>query len=219
MPARSGIVPLMDHISGLQILGYAASILIATSLLMRSIVRLRLFNMAGSATMAIYGVLIGAYPVAVLSFLSTTINLVQLARLRRRREIFRTIEIRGDSPYLDHFLTMQAADIARFFPRFHFERGRESEGGLVALVLRDLVPAGLLLGTIRGERLDVHLDYVVPQFRDLKVGRFLFQDEVDFFRSRGVREIVSAADTEQHAKYLERIGFTRTREGTYRLVV
>lgn len=209
----------MDHFSGLQLLGYAASLLIATSLLMRSIVRLRLINMAGAATFAVYGFLIGAYPVAVLNLMTTTINIVQLVRLQRRREIFRTIEIRPDSPYIEYFLNFQAADIRRFFPRFQYEHGGAQEGRLVALVLRDLVPAGVLLGDIHGDRLDIQLDYVVPQYRDLKVGRFLFREQAEFFRSRGIRVIVSPADTPEHSHYLERIGFSRAGDGTYRLEV
>ena len=207
----------MDHF-GLQLLGYAASILIAVSLLMRSIVRLRAINMLGAATFSVYGFLIGAYPVGILNMMTTAINAVQLARLQRRREIFRTLEIRPDSPYLRYFLDFQADDIRHFFPLFHYDLHAEEPGRLVVLVLRDLVPAGMLLGTIHGERLEVHLDYVVPQFRDLKVGRFLFKDEIDFFRSRGIRQIVSQADTREHAQYLERIGFTREPDGTYRLI-
>ena len=207
----------MDHSPGLQLLGYAASVLIATSLLMRSIVRLRAINMVGAATFSVYGFLIGSYPVAILNMMTTTINIVQLIRLQRRREIFRTLEIRTDSPYLEYFLDFQASDIRRFFPQF--QGHQEEPGSIVVLVLRDLIPAGLLLGTIRGERLDVQLDYVVPQFRDLKVGRFLFRDEAEFFRSRGVREIVSPADSVEHTRYLERIGFSRADDGTYRLVV
>jgi GNAT superfamily N-acetyltransferase len=209
----------MDHFSWLQLLGYAASILIATSLLMRSIVRLRMINMVGAATFSLYGFLIGAYPVAILNLMTTTINIVQLIRLQRRREIFRTLEIRPDSPYLDYFLQFQASDIRRFFPNFRYDSASTEPGRLVVLVLRDLIPAGILLGTIRGERLDVQLDYVVPQFRDLKVGRFLFGDEIEFFRLRGIREIVSPADSPEHVAYLERIGFQRAGDGTYRLAV
>jgi GNAT superfamily N-acetyltransferase len=202
-----------------QLLGYAASILIAVSLLMRSIVRLRVINMLGAATFSVYGFLIGAYPVGILNMMTTVINIVQLARLQRRREIFRTLEIRTDSPYLRYFLDFQADDIRRFFPNFRYDYEAPEEGRLVVLVLRDLVPAGMLLGTIHGDRLDVHLDYVVPQFRDLKVGRFLFRDEIDFFRSRGIREIVSTADTREHAEYLARVGFERNPDGTWRLTV
>lgn len=40
---------------GFQILGYAASVLIAVSLLMRSIVRLRALNLAGAAMFSLMG--------------------------------------------------------------------------------------------------------------------------------------------------------------------
>ena len=70
----------------LQLLGYAASLLIAASLLMRSIVRLRAINLAGAAAFSLYGFLIGAYPVGVLNLLTSAINIVQLLRLRRRYE-------------------------------------------------------------------------------------------------------------------------------------
>jgi GNAT superfamily N-acetyltransferase len=202
---------------GLELLGYAASILIATSLLMRSIVRLRVINLAGAATFSVYGFLIGAYPVAVLNLMTSIINVVQLLRLQRRREIFRILDVRPDSPYLHYFLNFQAADIRRFFPSFRDERVRDEPSRLALVVLRDLVPAGVLLGCIRGEQLEVDLDYVVPQYRDMKVGRYLFRDEADFFRARGIREIVSRADTEVHAGYLERMGFARHEDGTHRL--
>jgi GNAT superfamily N-acetyltransferase len=207
----------MTSSTALQFLGYFASVLIATSLLMRSIVRLRAINLAGAAAFSLYGFLIGAYPVGVLNLMTATINVVQLVRLRRRREIFRILEIRPDTPYLNYFLDFQADDIAHFFPAFRRETLAADEPRLALFVLRDLVPAGVLLGRVRGDRLEVDLDYVVPQSRDLKVGRFLFRDEADFFRRLGVREIVSRADAELHARYLRRMDFTPHDDGTFRL--
>ena len=203
----------------LQILGYAASALIATSLLMRSIVRLRVINLAGAATFSLYGFLIGAYPVGILNMMTAAINVVQLVRLQRRREIFRILEVRPDAPYVQYFLDFQAADIRTFFPNFRYDP-HTGEGSRVALlVLRDLVPAGILLGVIRDERLEVELDYVVPQYRDLKVSRFLFHDEVDYFRRLGIREIVSPAETKVHADYLARVGFESAGAQTYKLAL
>lgn len=201
---------------GLQILGYAASVLIATSLLMRSIVRLRVINLAGAATFSLYGFLIGAYPVGILNLMTATINVVQLIRLQRRREIFRVLEVRPDAPYLHYFLDFQATDIRRFFPKFRKDL-EPSQTRLALFVLRDLVPAGVLLGTVDGDRLNVDLDYVVPQYRDTKIGRFLFRDQAEFFRRRGMREIVAIADTDVHAKYLRHMGFTGDGGGTFRL--
>ncbi|HEX7707588.1 MAG TPA: hypothetical protein VF701_14120 [Thermoanaerobaculia bacterium] len=205
---------------GLEILGYAASVLIATSLMMRSIVRLRIFNLAGAATFSLYGFLIGAIPVGVLNLLTASINIVQLIRLRRRREIFRILEVRPEAQYLNYFLEFQKEDIGRFFPTFRVTAEESLDGERVALfVLRDLVPAGVLLGTIREGRFEIDLDYVVPQYRDLKIGQFLFRDEADFFRRRGVREIVCPAFSRIHEGYLERIGFTPLDAGaqSYRL--
>ena len=204
--------------TGLSLLGYAASLLIATSLLMRSIVRLRIINLAGAATFSVYGFLIGAYPVGILNLMTATINIVQLIRLQRRREIFRILDIRPNAPYLQYFLDFQAADIRRFFPAFHYEPGA-GDHRLALLVLRDLIPAGVLLGRTRGNVLHIDLDYVVPQVRDLKIGRFLFHDEADYFRKLGIREIETPADTEVHAKYLERIGFVGIGKGMYRLTL
>lgn len=212
----------MTQSSWLPVLGYAASILIAVSLLMRSIVRLRVINLAGAATFSVYGFLIGAYPVGILNLMTSIINVVQLVRLRRRREIFRLLEIRPSAPYLYYFLEFQREDIRRFFPSFQDPLMPETDdpARLAILVLRDLVPAGLLLGTIRGDRLEVELDYVVPQYRDLKVGRFLFTDEADYFRRLGVREIIGYGDTKAHADYLQRIGFEPAGDGrTYRFVL
>jgi hypothetical protein len=188
----------------IQLLGYVASILIAASLLMRSIVRLRIINMAGAATFSLYGFLIGAYPVGILNLMTTGINLVQLVRLRRRREIFRILEVSPNTQYLEYFLDFQRDDIRRFIPAFTY---RPERTDVALFVLRDLIPAGLLLGRLRGDQLEVQLDYAVPQYRDMKIGRFLFIDEADYFRRRGIREIVTPADTEAHAEYLSRIGF------------
>lgn len=205
----------MTHSTALQILGYTASILIAVSLLMRSIVRLRIVNMAGAATFSLYGFLIGAYPVGLLNLLTTCINAVQLVRLRNRTEIFRILEISLDAPYVRYFLEFEEKEIRRYLPQFRYD---PQEQTFVLLVLRDLVPAGLVVGRLEDSTLRVDLDYVVAQFRDLKVARFLFIDEAEYFRARGVREIVSPADTAEHATYLAKIGYRQVGDGRmYRL--
>lgn len=195
----------------LDLLGYLASALIVTSMLMRSIVRLRMINLCGAATFSVYGFLLGAYPVGVLNLLTATINIVQLYRLRRRTEIFRILEVRPTAEYLRYFIQFEQRGIARYFPRFTYE---PRETTLALIVLRDLIPAGVLLGDIDGDTLHVQLDYVVAQYRDLKIARFLFL-ESGFFRGRGIRRIVSGADNDSHARYLERVGFVLEGEGVW----
>lgn len=188
----------------LELLGYLASALIAVSLLMRSIVRLRLINLTGAAAFSIYGFLIGAYPVGFLNLLTASINIVQLVRLRRRREIFRILEVRPESQYLKYFLEFEGEEIQTFVPDFRFD---PEESRFALFVLRDLVPAGVFLGDIEHGTLRVHLDYAVAQYRDLKIGHYLFEDQANFFRTHGVTEIVSPSGSEGHAAYLETMGF------------
>ena len=211
----AGMIDTMTAFPWLSLLGYAASVIIAISLMQRSVLRLRLINLAGAATFATYGFLIGAYPVGILNMMTATINIIQLVRLRRRKEIFRILEVSPESQYLSYFLEFEHRDIKKFVPQFGFD---PTSTNLVMFVLRDLVPAGLLLGEIKGETLLVHLDYAVAQYRDLKIGTFLFVDEADFFRDRGVKEIVIPAGVDEHPRYLERMGFSPAGDGAnYRL--
>ena len=211
----AGMIDTMTAFPWLSLLGYAASVIIAISLMQRSVLRLRLINLAGAATFATYGFLIGAYPVGILNMMTATINIIQLVRLRRRKEIFRILEVSPESQYLSYFLEFEHRDIKKFVPQFGFD---PTSTNLVMFVLRDLVPAGLLLGEIKGETLLGQLDYAVAQYRDLKIGTFLFVDEADFFRDRGVKEIVSPAGVDEHPRYLERMGFSPAGDGAnYRL--
>lgn len=201
----------------LELIGYFASALVAVSLMMSSILRLRLINLAGAATFAVYGVLIEAYPVAAVNVLIVFINLYYLRAMLRTREYFRILEVSTASEYLHEFLAFYRDQIQRFFPQFSLP---PAGSALALFVLRDLVPAGLLLGKIDDETLRVHLDFVIPQYRDLKVGRFLFRDRADHLISRGIRYVVTEGGSPAHANYLERIGFrpqTDAREGLYRL--
>jgi GNAT superfamily N-acetyltransferase len=195
----------MDSRQWLELLGYLASVLVAVSLMMSRIVRLRLINLAGSLAFAVYGFLIGAYPVAAVNAFICLINLFFLWRMLRSREYFRILEIEPDSEYLRYFLSVHRDDVRRFIPGFMHQPER---GDLTFFVLRDLVPAGLFIGELREDGcLWVRLDYVIPSFRDFKIGRYLFHERADYFRERGIRSIASPAGSTPHARYLRRMGF------------
>jgi hypothetical protein len=206
----------MDGQLILELVGYVASVLVAVSLMMRSILRLRVVNLVGSATFAVYGALIGAYPVAAVNGVIVLINLYHLRRMSRAGEFFDLLEVQPDSEYLHAFLRHHADEIQRFVPGFVHDG---SEGRLTFFVLRDLVPAGLFIGERTDEGvLRVALDFVIPQYRDFRTGRYLFADRAEFFRALGVRAIESEPGNPVHERYLRRMGFARE-GGVYRLAV
>lgn len=202
-----------------ELIGYVASALVAVSLMMSSILRLRLINLAGSAAFTVYGVLIHAYPVAAVNGFIVLINLFYLSRMLRAKEFFRLLGVEPQSQYLRYFLGFYERDIRRFVPDFAYT---PVPGDLTVFILRDMVPAGLFIARDEGGgRMCVVLDFVIPQYRDFKVGRYLFRDEREFFRARGVREIVSEPGAPRHQAYLRRMGFVpgAGAEEPYRLTV
>lgn len=188
-------------------LGYLASGLIALSMAMRSIVRLRWINLAGALAFSIYGVWIGSIPVALLNVLIVGINVWFLLRSHRSREAFRVVAMDPDSDYVREFLAVHEQEIRRFQPGFRLEPDRPDQHVLVTL--RDLVPAGLVIGSRSGGDFTIGLDYVAPRYRDFKVGTHLFRDRRDVFRSLGVGRLLTSGGTSDHVTYLERAGFRR----------
>lgn len=195
----------MDRAMVLEIVGYVASALVAISLMMSSILRLRLINLVGSLAFTIYGALIGAYPVAVVNALIVCINIYYLWQMRNTRQFFQLLRVEPDSEYLVRFLAFHRDEIGRFVPGFAHT---PAPGQLALFILRDMVPAGLLIGELRDDgTLYVLLDFVIPQYRDFKTGRYLFSEQAEYLRGLGVREVVSAPGSEVHTQYLRRMGF------------
>jgi GNAT superfamily N-acetyltransferase len=71
-----------------------------------------------------------------------------------------------------------------------------------------MAPAGLFIAEARGGgALWVHLDFVIPGYRDFKIGRYLFEQKAAFFKDKGIRKIYSASGNGAHTQYLQQMGF------------
>ena len=189
----------------LELIGYAGSVLIAISLMMTSILRLRLINLAGSAVFSIYGLLIGAYPVAVLNGFIVVVNAFHLARIFRAKEYFQLLPLKPDSQYLPYFLSFYREEIRRILPEFKYN---PSANQVLLFILRDCSPVGVFIAEQRRDGvLRVILDFVIPRYRDLKIGRFLFVERAAFFKERGIKEVIISPRTAEFGAYLVKVGF------------
>jgi hypothetical protein len=187
-----------------EIIGYIASLLVAISLMMSSILRLRIINLVGAMFFTIYGLLIQAYPIAIVNVFIVFIDIYYLVEIFNTKEYFKFLEMPATGTYLKFFLNFHREDILKHLPGYNFEL---RDGLLIFFVLRNLVPAGLFIGELQPEGLlKIQLDFVIPGYRDLKVGRYLYQQK-EFFQSLGVKKMVSQAGSPKHAKYLTRMGF------------
>lgn len=191
----------------LEIIGYVSSIMIAISLMMSSILRLRVINLIGAVLFTIYGLGIRAYPVAAVNFLIVLIDVYYLWEILRARDYFTLLEVTPDSDYLLAFLKFYESEIHRFLPGFRYQPSADQ---LAFFALRNMVPAGLFIGRRGADgELVVDVDFVIPGYRDFKVGRYVFGEQAGFFRERGIRSLCSPSGTPAHESYLKRMGFER----------
>lgn len=190
-----------------EIIGYAGSVLVAVSLMMSSLVKLRWINLVGALAFSVYGWIVGAYPVLAVNGFIVLVNLYYLFRIHRARDYFSLMPIRRvDNKYLQTFLTFHRDDIAKFFPEFSLEAVGEPQ---VTFILRNVNPAGLVIYTETADEVRIHLDYVLPSYRDLRCARFFLDEMAPIWRERGIRKMLSPAAGGTHRDYLKRLGFRR----------
>lgn len=192
--------------AAVELIGYLASGLIVLSLLMASVLRLRLINLSGSLVFTAYGLLINSLPVVIANGAIVLINLWHLRRLlldRSRHASFEVLEVPTDSPLLHRFLSFHREEIARFQPD---APPSPTARHRALMILREALPVGVVLAR-PGEDGSVHidLDYVVDKYRDLRPGSHLYDESGAF----GDARLTATAQTRAHAHYLGRVGFHR----------
>jgi hypothetical protein len=203
----------VDAFTPVELIGYLASALIVLSLLMASVLKLRVINLAGATVFTVYGVLIGSWPVILTNAAIVVIDvyyLVVMLRDRARRGYFEVVGVPTDSPILRRFVAFHLDDIRRFQPSF----AGVGDGDHAWMVLRDAIPVGVVVGERAGEddeRLRLHADYVTPEHRDFTAGSVLFGGSGSFHEV-GTTLVESLGETDAHRRYLSRMGFERDGE-------
>lgn len=187
-----------------EVVGYVASALIVLSLTMRSLVRLRVINLVGAAVFTVYGLLIDAPPVWVVNGAIVVIDLWELRRMfASDPERLDVLEVDSTSGYLRRLLERHADDIGRFMPSFDGVRG----GHRGWLVLRDDAVAAIVMARrTDGDEWRVDLDYALPAYRDHTSGRFVY-DRAEIWRELGATSVLSDPGSDEHRRYLQRMGF------------
>lgn len=201
----------MDLTSYYELIGYCGSILVAVSLMMGSVFRLRIINLIGALIFVIYGLLIHALPVALLNSLIIGVNIYHLAQMWNQKDYFKLMEVNYDSRYLKNFLDFYRKEISEFVPTYRFQPKPDN---LVIFVLRNMMPVGVLIVHPEGNRAEIFLDFVIPGYRDFRAGKFLFEQSTDYFREKGIKRLISEPGNAGHESYLRRMGF-QPEDGRY----
>lgn len=192
----------------IEVIGYLGSILVVVSMLMSSVVKLRVINTIGSGIFAAYALIIHSYPTALMNICLVGINVHNLMKLNQKDQNYDLVEgVRGEG-LLRYLLDYYREDIQLYFPDFPADNTADR----VYIVCHNGNPAGILLGTDSAPgTVQVLLDYSTPTYRDCSIGAYLYAK----LPSRGVHTLVYAGKASRaHAAYLAKMGFAE-RDGAY----
>lgn len=197
-------------INYLELIGYLASAFVLASMLMSSVVKLRVINLTGALLFSIYGFLIDSLPVGIMNACIVVANGYHLSKMTQSKENFSLIQLKDDSLYLKKFITFYKKDIEKFFETFVFDQSKYLYS---FLFLRNTTVAGILLCEKYDDNtLIIDIDYVIPKYRDLKIGKYIYKNQTQFFKEKGFNRLLILPKTPEHERYAKFMGFEQQNE-------
>jgi hypothetical protein len=198
--------------------GYIASVLIALSLMMSNIKQLRWINLFGAAAFSVYGYFIDAYPVFILNGWIALVDIYYLIRIYQEKDQFDLIKLRSvESPLFNLLKQSYGKDIIELHKGFEWSQLDDSS---VFLLFRNMKPVGFFACRELNEidKVEVLLDYIIPEDRDFKAAKFMFSSENNQLKQEGINHLVVKPYGKNHEIYLSRVGFTK-KENDFELIL
>lgn len=184
-----------------EIVGWVGTALVVVSMLQTRITRLRLVNLLGSTVTVVYAAAIQSWPVLALNVLLALIqiwNLWKLWHTRHDPDEYRAVAVDPGSEIVAHVIRQHEDLVPADVP---------ADVGF--LVLHGDTLAGVVLARVQQDVAVLDVDYVIPAYRDLTPGEFVFHRS-GVWAMLGVRAVRSSAGGDA---YYGRIGFARVDGG------
>lgn len=187
----------------IELIGYIGSVIIVISMLMTSVMKLRIINMTGGIIFTTYAFLIRSYPTAIMNGVLAIINCVNIFMLVKKERKYSITKLNPSDSFLRFFLYQYEADIRKFFPDMDVKKIYD----YAYLVCYKSTPAGIFLGLKEGENsIAIKIDYVTPEFRDCSIGTYLY----DFIAEiKTIRQLTFENPSSGHEPYLLKMGFKK----------
>lgn len=204
----------MCTINILDWIGYIGSVIVAVSLTMKSMIKLRWFNLIGAVIFTVYGFLIEAIPVFLVNGFIICINVYYLFALYRSKDFFQIIEVNAKDSFLSHFVIRYAKSISLDFPDYKINK--QDNNTIALLILRDMAVASVFVAQKKdNSKLEIKLDYALPQYRDFKTGYYLFNQNKDIFKNYGINTLIVKPFSKKQIPYYAKMGFKADSNGMF----
>lgn len=183
--------------------GYLASLVVLVSLTMTSIIKLRVINFIGCLLFAAFAYFIDSLPTMLMNLGIAGINVYFLWKINSTEEQFKLLVASVDSEYFEHFVSINQMEIEQQIPIDELK-----EANTVFYMLRSNSIAGVLVGNNNEQGvLSVLLDFVTPEYRDLKLANYYYESHPDALKRIGVNTLMAKPTTQEHREYLLNVGF------------
>lgn len=194
------------EINWIEWLGYSASIIVAISLTMANIRRLRWINLLGALAFTIYGWILNLYPVFIVNLFISFINIYYLIRMELTKDRFHLIPVSWNtSIFLPRFLEFYLDDIQKYFLNIDLDFLKKYDS---IFITRNVVPVGLFVYEKKEDGIiQIHLDYEIPSYRDYESARYFFREFRTLMTKDGYHTYVTHSSNPAHQKYLMMMKF------------
>ena len=185
----------------LEAIGYLGSALIVVSMLMTSVVKLRVINSVGCLIFMVYAICIKSYPTAAMQLALMIINITKIKKLALTDTNYTVLKVQPTDASLSYFLDFYNDDIIKFFPDFKNELSSQ----IVYVIFSGSNAAGVIIANETTPKiLNIELDYTTPKYRDCSVGKFAY----NFLREQGFSKLTAQTGIPAHQNYLKKMGFS-----------
>ena len=188
----------MDFKILFEVIGYCGTILVVLSMMMTSVVKLRIINICGSILSMTYAVITNTWPIVLMNAALIIINVIQLIRSFRRSLNFNYRKVLTNDLSFKHFMEIYKFDIEKYFGEISISDKEEAY-----LVYIDTELAGVLVGNKENDCFNVSIDYAIPKFRDMSIGKYVYPKLKEY----DINLISQSSGVKKHNKYLLSMGY------------
>ena len=186
----------------LEIFGYIGTALVIVSMMMTSLIKLRIINMCGGLISLVYAVFCNTWPVVVLNACLICINFVQTVRQLRGKEEVTLLSVEANDPIAQHLMRLWQKDIEKYQPDCNLYATEETERHILYVGQQAV---GVLFGSKNEDLFSLQILYLVPSHRTAVMGKNVLQA----LRARGIHTLTSSEFyAKEPYRYLRRLGFT-----------
>ncbi len=185
----------------LEIFGYIGTALVILSMMMTSVLKLRIFNMCGALISLIYAVCVNTWPVALLNACLLCINFVQTVRELKKREEVTLLSVGEKDATAHHLFGIWQKDVQKYYPDLDLELTNGEDTHILYVGEKAV---GFIIGTRNENLFSLRASYLIPNHRTGAMGKRILAA----LSKEGIRTLTSCEFYNKAPyRYLHRMGF------------